>query len=80
LLELILFNQVQFEIRLEKMEIQFEQMATSKSDYHNAPSKLDGREGNYTFVKAFKELTNKSHDIKHSVDTMLKTNEHEISW
>lgn len=80
ILELILFNQVQLEHKLEKMEKQLEKSADSISEYHNAPSKDDGRDGNYTFVKAFKELTDKSHDIKHSVDTMLKNEDHEIKW
>ncbi len=80
LLELILLNQVQFERRLDRIEIHLEKSYEKVSEYINAPYNQDGRQDGHSFANTFKELLEKSNSAKSLINSMLKTDDSEISW
>lgn len=80
LLELILLNQVQFDRRLERMELHFKKSYDKPSEYVNAPHNLDGRQDGYSYAKTFEELVTASGSAKQLIDKLLKDENSEISW
>ena len=82
LLELILLNQVQFDRRLERIElhIQNRYYKDNESEYTLAPSKLDGRQEGNSASKTFEELINKASSTKSLINQLLKNENSEISW
>jgi hypothetical protein len=80
LLELILLNQVQFDRRLERMELHIQKSYEKVSEYNNAPYNLDGRQDGYSYSKTFEELVTKSSSAKSLINQLLKDENCEISW
>lgn len=87
LLELMLFNQVQFERRLDRIDIYLNKRSDRENDelnqthdYMLAAHNQDGRKEGYSFRNNFKELFDKSSDIKSQVEQLLKETDSEISW
>lgn len=82
LLELILLNQVQFDRRLERIELHIENRyyKDKESEYILAPNKLDGRQDGYSNAKTFEELVTKANSAKSLINQLLKDENSEISW
>lgn len=80
LLEIVLLNQVQFERRLERIELHLQKSYNRVSEYINASGNLDGRQEGYTYSKAFEELVTKSHSAKSLINEYLKKEDSEINW
>ena len=80
LLEIILLNQVQFDRRLERIELHLKKSYEKESEYNNAPHKIDGRQEGYSFSKTFEELISKSHSARTLINEYLNDKNSEMSW
>ena len=82
LLETILINHIQFERRLDRIEIYLGKVAMkddslNKKNYNYWAD--DGREGFHTDIDTFKELLSKAIDIKEEIKEILEIEDSEMS-
>jgi len=79
LLELLILNQVQFERRLDRIEIYLSKESGKEAeikgvtnDYWTAPYNQDGRQEGHTFANTFKELFESSRSAKSLINNLMK--------